>query len=477
MATTLIWFRQDLRLCDHRPLTRALELGHDVVCCYVYDQTTPGRNRIGGASRWWLHHALSDIQSQLEKLGGRLVLRQGDYEKVIPALAEECGADAVYFSRNYEPFMQNVEQAIKKTLDERDVTVRRFAGNILFDPDQLRTKGGTPFKVFTPFWRNCRSLPPPVEPLPAPDSIAFATRQPDSEALEDWKLLPTKPDWTTQFVKEWQPNEEAAHEALQQFLESSVGRYRDARNLPAKKGTSRLSPYLHYGQVSPAQVYHATTAHLAEQVKDTDGGDTFLSEIGWREFSYHLLNQFPELPHSEFRANFKKFPWKKNAKALKAWQQGQTGFPIVDAGMRELWATGWMHNRVRMIVGSFLVKDLLIPWQQGAAWFWDTLVDADLASNSASWQWVSGCGADAAPYFRIFNPILQGQKFDTEGDYVRRWVPELADVPKKWIHNPSEAPTDVLRAAGVVLGKDYPKPMIDRKAARQRALDAFAQIK
>ncbi len=477
MPTTLIWFRQDLRLSDHRPLTRALELGHDVVCCYVFDQTQPGRHRIGGASRWWLHHALTDLNTQLRALGGRLVLRQGTYTDVIPELIRECKAEALYFSRNYEPFMHEVEQSLKNTCDENDITVRRFAGNILFDPDMLRTKGGTPFKVFTPFWRNCRALPPPVPPLPAPDSISFARKQPRSDKLKDWSLLPTKPDWAGGLAKRWTPGEESAHVSLEQFLDESVGKYRDARNLPAHKGTSRLSPYLHYGQISPAQVWHATEAHVAEQLSDTAGGDTFLSEIGWREFSYHLLNQFPKLPEVEFRSNFKKFPWKKNAKYLKAWQKGQTGFPIVDAGMRELWATGWMHNRVRMIVGSFLVKDLLVPWQQGAAWFWDTLVDADLAANSASWQWIAGCGADAAPYFRIFNPILQGEKFDTDGDYVRRWVPELAGLPKKWIHNPGEAPADVLKEAGIVLGRDYPKPLVDRKVARARALDAFAKIK
>lgn len=476
MPTTLVWFRQDLRLSDHRPLTRALELGHDVVCCYVLDQATPDTHPIGGASLWWLHHALKDLDGRLRDHGGELILRKGRYVDELPRLAQDIGADALYFSRNYEPFMHDVEQQLKTAFDELGTTVRRFAGNILFDPDQLRTKGGTPFKVFTPFWRNCRTQPPPTPPLSAPKAIAFA-QQPASDALDDWQLLPTRPNWATQFEQEWSPTEETAHTQLEQFLDDTVGRYKDARNLPATRGTSRLSPFLHYGQISPAQVWHATEAHVAEHVGDTPGGDTFLSEIGWREFSYHLLTQFPDLPATAFRANFNKFPWKKNAKYLEAWQTGHTGFPIVDAGMRELWATGWMHNRVRMIVGSFLVKDLLIPWQEGAAWFWDTLVDADLASNSASWQWVAGCGADAAPYFRIFNPILQGEKFDKEGDYVRRWVPELKDVPKKWIHNPSEAPADVLRTAGVTLGKTYPKPLIDRKRARQRALDAFAKIK
>ncbi len=477
MPTTLIWYRQDLRLCDHRPLTRALELGHQVVCCYVLDQTTPGKHRIGGASKWWLHHALSDLGDQLRALGGELILRSGRYADVVPGLVEECEATALYFSRNYEPYMSDVEQSIKSGMDQKGVSVRRFSGNILFDPDMLRTKGGTPFKVFTPFWTNCRTQPPPVPPLPAPESIRFVKRQPESESLADWKLLPNAPDWAGEIAASWTPTEAGAHDSLEQFLTCSVEQYSEARNLPAVKGTSRLSPYLHYGQISPAQVWHGTESALAGTQTDRKGADTFMSEIGWREFSYHLLNQFPELPEKEFRRNFERFPWKKNSRYLKAWQTGQTGFPIVDAGMRELWATGWMHNRVRMIVGSFLVKDLLIPWQQGAAWFWDTLVDADLAANSASWQWVAGCGADAAPYFRIFNPILQGQKFDKDGEYVRRWVPELRELPKKWIHNPFEAPSDVLTQAGVELGKSYPKPLVDRKVARQLALEAFAQIK
>ncbi|MEM7081472.1 MAG: deoxyribodipyrimidine photo-lyase [Pseudomonadota bacterium] len=477
MPTTLIWYRQDLRLCDHRPLTRALEAGHEVVCCYVYDQHTPGRHRIGGASRWWLHHALVDLDAQLRQRGGRLILRAGRYADVLPTLVKESDASALYFSRHYEPFMADVETQLHADLTADGITVRRFAGNILFDPNQLRTKGGTPFKVFTPFWRNCLAQTPPSPPLAAPETIRFASSQPTSDSVDDWALLPTQPNWAGEMQATWTPTEEAAHQSLEQFLENDVERYNDARNLPSKKGTSRLSPYLHYGQISPAQVWHATTTHVAHRRGPSKGADTYLSEIGWREFSYHLLTQFPELPTKPFRENFERFPWKKNAKRLRAWQTGQTGFPIVDAGMRELWATGWMHNRVRMIVGSFLVKDLLIPWQQGAAWFWDTLVDADLAANSASWQWVAGCGADAAPYFRIFNPILQGEKFDKDGDYVRRWVPELADLPNKWLHNPAEAPANVLASANVTLGKTYPKPLIDRKAARQIALDAFAQIK
>lgn len=476
MATTLLWFRQDLRLSDHRALTEAVTRGDQLVCCYIYDQTTPGTHRIGGASRWWLHHALTDLAQQLNALGGKLVLRQGDYFDELSALVKQIKAHSLYFSRNYEPYMHAVEKKLHDELSADGIAVKRFTGNILFDPKLLHTKGGTPFKVFTPFWKNCLQQVPPGEPLPAPKKMVFKDRQPRSDTIKSLSLLPTKPNWAKGFG-EWDVSENQAHEQLEEFLNSTVSAYRDKRNAPAERGTSRLSPYLHYGQISPRQVWHATRHHVGQMGGENRGADTFLSEIGWREFSYHLLQQFPELPSKVFRANFKKFPWRKNAKLLKAWQQGQTGFPIVDAGMRELWHTGWMHNRVRMIVGSLLVKDLLIPWQQGAAWFWDTLLDADLASNSASWQWISGCGADAAPYFRIFNPALQGQKFDTEGDYVRHWVPELANMPKKYIHEPATAPEHVLEEAGVVLGKTYPKPVVDRKVARQRALDAFSSIK
>ncbi|NNF17273.1 MAG: deoxyribodipyrimidine photo-lyase [Gammaproteobacteria bacterium] len=477
MNNAIVWFRQDLRLNDHRALNRAVEEGYRIVACYVLDDKSPGEWALGGASRWWLHHALADLDKNLQKHGGQLILRRGDFVEELEGLVHEVEAKALFFSRNYEPYMHDVEQRLHDRLEDDGIEVKRFAGNILFDPATLRNKTNQPYKVFTPFWKSCLQQPPPPPPLKAPRQVDFVGGDVASLALPDLKLLPENPDWSGGLQDNWSVTEDAAHASLQEFLDDAVAAYRKERDIPGNKGTSRLSPYLHFGQISAAQVWHATQQHLTVHGKDTRGAETFLSELGWREFSYHLLQHFPKLQEQPFRANFANFPWRKNSRNLRAWQRGQTGFPVVDAGMRELWHTGWMHNRVRMIVASLLVKELLIPWQQGEAWFWDTLVDADLASNSASWQWVAGCGADAAPYFRIFNPILQGEKFDAQGDYVRRWVPELKKMPKKWIHRPADAPADVLADADVKLGKSYPRPIIDRKVARQRALDAFQKTR
>ncbi|NND65941.1 MAG: deoxyribodipyrimidine photo-lyase, partial [Gammaproteobacteria bacterium] len=344
------------------------------------------------------------------------------------------------------------------------------------EPDVIRNQSGSPYKVFTPFWKACCAATEPHLPRPAPKQLRPFDRILPSANLDDWQLLPTNPNWATGIAATWQPGEQSAHQRLQQFVNESMADYKEGRDRPDKSLTSRLSPYLHFGEITPRQIWHVVQPYL-DRADHEAGARCFLSEIGWREFSYHLLFHFSDFPEQPFRKNFLSFPWVKNDEALERWQLGQTGYPMVDAGMRELWHTGWMHNRIRMIAASFLVKHLLIHWQAGETWFWDTLVDADLASNSASWQWVAGCGADAAPYFRIFNPITQGQKFDPDGAYVKQWIPEIAQLSTKYIHAPWQAPAQELKDAGVKLGDNYPEPIVDHSEARQRALAAFEQAK
>jgi deoxyribodipyrimidine photo-lyase len=392
-----------------------------------------------------------------------MVLRRGAAPRVLDALLAETGASAVYATRGYEPWEAELEQNIAELCAARSAELRLFPGRSLFEPKSIATKDGRPFRVFTPFWKACLAAPLPRAPLPVPKRLSFISAK--SEKLPSWKLLPAQPDWAGGLRSAWEPSERAAAQRLVQFIDDALARYADDRNLIDDSTTSRLSPYLHFGEISPNQVW-AAVRHAAERPhgKSDRGAESFLRELGWREFSYHLLAQFPDLPRKPLRPEFDGFPWLDDAEALAAWQRGETGYPIVDAAMRELWQTGWMPNRARMVVASFLVKHLLIPWQEGAAWFLDTLVDADLANNSASWQWVAGCGADAAPYFRIFNPVLQGRKFDPDGAYVRSWVHELAKLAAPDIHAPWEAAPLNLAAAGVTLGKTYPRA--DRRARK-----------
>ncbi|MEM8949096.1 MAG: deoxyribodipyrimidine photo-lyase [Pseudomonadota bacterium] len=477
-APVLLWFRQDLRLADHRALSAAVATERPIIPVYILDDETPGAWRMGGASRWWLHKSLEALGADLEGLGSRLMLRRGASRDVITALMEETRADSVYVSRSYEPWARRLETEIADHLDSKGRTFRRFAGGLLFEPEVPKTKAGDPFKVFTPYYKACLALGPPKPPLPRPkSSLSAPANWPRSEDLDGWGLLPRNPDWADGFCETWEPGEAGAEVRLQRFLDGAMAGYSDKRNRPDIEGTSRLSPHLHFGDISPHRCWQAVEERLAADGQGAKGGRSFLRELVWREFSYHLLFHWPHLPEKAFRPEFEAFPWDENAAALKAWQQGQTGYPIVDAGMRELWQTGWMHNRVRMITASFLIKHLLIPWQAGEDWFWDTLVDADLANNSASWQWVAGSGADAAPYFRVFNPILQGKKFDPKGAYVRRYAPELSKLPDDYLHAPWEAPEAALSAAGITLGKDYPEPMVDHGKARQRALQAYDVIK
>lgn len=472
---TIVWFREDLRIADNPALTWALERGEPVVPVFVLDDESPGDWRLGGAARWWLYHSLSTLAADLHAHGASLILRRGPAETVIPDLVHETGATAVAWNRLYEGWARDRDSRIKAGLRRAGVDVASFNGRLLHEPWIPKTGNGEPYRVFSPFWKALLKLGPPEKPLSTPDLIPGRTDIP-SEALENWRLLPTKPDWTGGLRTTWTPGEAGAHARLERFLDDAMPAYDDLRNRPDRNGTSAMSPHLRWGEVSPRQVWHATQ-HSMDAAGSETAGMSFLRELGWRDFSYHLLYWWPDLPDVTWKPQFQSFPWRDDTASYRAWTQGMTGYPIVDAGMRQLYAIGWMHNRVRMIVGSFLVKDLLIPWQWGEVWFWDTLVDADPASNSASWQWVAGCGADAAPYFRIFNPVTQGQKFDPDGAYVRHWVPEIAGLPDKYLQAPWTAPRHVLAQAGLNLGRDYPHPLVDHKAARQRALDAFEQIK
>ncbi|MDX2142352.1 MAG: deoxyribodipyrimidine photo-lyase [Rhodospirillaceae bacterium] len=467
----IVWFRQDLRLADNPALHAAAATGRPVVALYILDDAGAGAWPMGGASRWWLHGSLTALAAALAKQGARLVLRRGDSARVLDAVIGETGAEAVYWNRCYEPEAIARDRAIKSALKTRNVAVESFNSALLFEPWELKTQSETPFKVFTPFHKAALKAPAPRAPLPAPKALNGYGTAMTGEPLDSWALLPSKPDWAGGLRASWVPGEMGAQAALKKFLDKSVGAYAQGRDLPGEALTSRLSPHLHFGEISPHQIWRATLAH-----EQNAGTASFLRELIWREFAHHLLFHFPAMPEAPLRAEFQHFPWKTDAETLTAWQRGRTGYPIVDAGLRELWATGWMHNRVRMIAASFLVKHLLQPWQAGAAWFWDTLVDADLANNSAGWQWVAGCGTDAAPYFRVFNPVLQGEKFDASGAYVRRWVPELAKLPDAWIHKPWVAPMDVLAAAGVTLGRHYPAPIIGLAAGRDRALAAFKEL-
>ena len=400
----LLWFRDDLRLADHAALRAAAK--RPVVACYVLD--TGGTHAPGAASRWWLHGSLTELAEELQALGGALILRRGAPEVVVPSLAAETNAAEVHCSKSFEPEGRRAEDAVRGALGQRGTELVLHAGALLFDPEVLRTQAGEPFRVFTPFWNACLRADPPAAPLPAPTKIRFAPNGAASDALEDWALLPTDPDWAGGLRETWSPGERAARARLRAFAARAISTYRDDRDRPDRAATSRLSASLHFGELSVRSAWHATRG-VGESSSDASRA-AFLRELAWREFARHLLWHWPELASEPLRREFRRFPWRDDAQQLSSWQRGRTGYPIVDAGMRELWHTGWMHNRVRMVAASFLVKHLLIPWQTGAAWFWDTLVDADLANNSVSWQWVAGCGADAAPYFRIFNPTLQGRE-------------------------------------------------------------------
>ena len=469
----IVWLRQDQRLSDHPAFAAAEAGGRAVIPCYVLDTRDTHTRRPGAASRWWLHHSLAELDHRIRERNGRLLLRHGNPVSVLTELALELQAGAVFFSRAVEPHCRRDEAALIFALEAHGIGAQGFEGNLLFSPEEIQNRSGAPFRVFTPFWKQCLASRTKMRIPTGPVSPRFSVDLPDGDRLEDWNLLPSQPNWATRIAQTWQPGEIAGHAMLEQFA-AKASAYSDHRNFPAEDGTSRLSPYLHFGNISAAQAYAGVTT---SGQKPSRGAASFQREVGWREFSAHLLFHFPHLPEKPFRPEFVDFPWEDNSALLRAWQLGRTGFPIVDAGMRQLWQTGWMHNRVRMVAASVLVKHLLIHWQQGEAWFWDTLVDADLANNVAGWQWVAGCGADAAPYFRIFNPVLQGQKFDADGRYVRRWIPELARLPDRYLHAPWLADEEVLRNAGIRLGETYPMPLVEPDVGRKRALAALETLK
>jgi len=475
MASVLCWFHQDLRLGDHPALTAAIAAGHAVIPVYVLDDASAGDWAMGGASRWWLHHSLDDLARGLERLGSRLVLRKGQAERILPALADETGAVALYTHSRGEPWSKTQLSKVADQLAAKGIPTHVENGSFLKDFGAVLSKAGTRLKVFTPYKRNLLSQGHPRTVLPRPGAVPAPASWPESSPLEALDLLPRSPDWSGGLNRAWRVGEAAALQRLDDFLQQGVDHYGTLRDRPSVMGTSRLSPHLHFGEISPVTVFHAVMEHAAGA--PSRDAEIFISEVIWREFSYELLDQFAAMPDQPLRPEFGNFPWRQDyGDDLQAWQRGLTGYPLIDAGMRELYATGWMHNRVRMITASFLTKHLLIPWQEGARWFFDTLVDADLASNSAGWQWVAGCGADASPYFRVFNPITQGEKFDAMA-YVRHWVPEIAGLDDKSLFAPFDAPEGLLLGAGIRLGKTYPLPLIDHPSGRQRALDAFAAIR
>ncbi|WP_065571584.1 cryptochrome/photolyase family protein [Microbacterium oleivorans] len=446
-SPSIVWFRDDLRLADHPALRAALDRGEPVIGLYVLDEESDGIRPLGGAARWWLHHSLASLADRLADRGSRLILRRGPAHRVVREVVEDAGAGAVFWNRRYGGPEREIDAALKSDLRDGDVEVASFAASLLFEPWTITTGAGKHFSVYSPFWRACLAQPAPRAPLPEPREVPGPSRYPASDDLDAWELLPTEPDWAQGLRDTWEPGEPAAKARLREFLEEDLGHYDDARDRPSAGATSLLSPRLRWGELSPYSVWHAAV--------EAPGASGFLSEIGWREFAWHTLYHFPDLATKNLRPEFDAFPWPRlKPAALRAWQKGQTGYAMVDAGMRELWEIGYMHNRVRMITASFLIKNLLIDWRRGEEWFWDCLVDADGASNTFNWQWVAGSGADAAPYFRVFNPELQADKFDKRREYIGQWAPEYTDADGQ-----------------------PPMPMVDLKATRQNALAAYEKVK
>ncbi|MGJ3243668.1 MAG: cryptochrome/photolyase family protein [Opitutales bacterium] len=472
-APVLVWFRQDLRLQDNQALAAAIDSGRPVIPVYIWSPDEEGGWVPGGAARWWLHQALQSLDDDLRGRGSRLVLAEGEALLALRLLIRKAGAEAVYWNRRYEPSAVSRDSEVKRALKEDGIEATSFNSSLLFEPQTVATNEGKPYQVYTPYWRNVkeRSVPKPVE---TPYAVwSHPAGWPDGTKLDALGLMPVIP-WYEKMAAFWTVSEQAAITRLRRYCKDGIQAYDDHRNRPDYDDTSHLSPYLHWGLIGPRQVWQAVreSDHSAKK-----GAQAFLRELVWREFAAHVLFHFPKTPEHPLREAYRDFPWETDKKALEAWQQGRTGYPIVDAGMRQLYAIGWMHNRVRMVVCSLLVKHLLQPWQDGARWFWDTLVDADLASNTLNWQWGAGCGADAAPYFRVFNPIIQGEKFDPEGAYIKRWVPELARLAPPHIHQPWETPGHVLEEAGIQLGDTYPEPIIEHRAGRERALAALEKMK
>lgn len=468
----IFWFRSDLRLSDNPALAAALETGQPVIAVYVHDEKNPGIWKPGGASCWWLHQSLEKLSAKIP-----LTFLRGDAFVEIPKLVAETGAKAVFWNRRYEPWAIKHDTKIKEKLKSSGIEASSHNGYLLFEPWEIAGKTGNPYKVFTPYYKACMErggIRPPVNAKVKPEAFIKHKGLP----LKDLGLMPAI-KWYGGMDNFWTPGEEGATARLKTFIKDGLKQYKADRDFPAIDGVSRLSPHLHFGEVSPHRVWHDVSTAIAKAGSGLTQthGQAYLRQLVWREFAWHLLYNSPDFPEKPWNKQFARFPWKKDSKRLRQWQRGLTGYPLVDAGMRQLWQTGWMHNRVRMVVGSFLVKNLLIGWREGEDWFWDTLVDADLANNAAGWQWIAGCGADAAPYFRIFNPILQSKKFDADGEYIKTYVPELKNLPAAYIHAPWEAPAETLKKAGIALGKDYPLPIVNHSEARTRALKAYEESK
>jgi deoxyribodipyrimidine photo-lyase len=468
MSGSIVWFRQDLRLADNASLLAAAKAGA-VLPLYVLDDAAAGEWAMGGAHRWWLHGSLQALGSKLEALGAPLILRRGSAAEIIPRLVQDTGATAVHTGAMAEPWARKQEEAVTKALPV-GVRLHLHRTATLFPFGHVKTKTGGDYGIYTPFARAARALGAPEPPHPAPQRLHGLAAE--SDQLDSWHLLPTKPDWAEGFRQTWTPGEAMAQTRARRFMADRLNAYHKGRNTPGEDLTSMLSPHLHWGELSPNQLWHWAAA-----AGSGEGLDTYHGELLWHEFSANLLWRNPRMPDTAQRADFAGFPWRRDKAGLRAWQRGQTGIPVVDAGMRQLWHVGWMHNRVRMITASFLVKHLLVSWVEGERWFWGTLVDGDLAVNAQSWQWVAGCGVDSQPFFRIFNPLTQGQKFDPAGGYVRRWVPELTELPDRWLHCPWMAPADVLAKAGIRLGRDYPRPVVGLEEGRDRALAAFRALR
>lgn len=472
----LYWVRNDLRLTDNPALTAAVASGRPVVPVFIWSPEEEGDWVPGTATRVWLERSLAALGKGYTRRGSRLLLRRGDGPSVLRDLCAELGATTVHASQRYEPDALRQEVRVRAMLQEAGIELKVFDGSLLNAPDSIQTLSGEPYKVFTPYYNACLKRGESSEPHPAPEKIPAPPKWPTSDTLATLELSPEHP-WVEDMMHYWEVGEEAAHARLAAFVESPVEDYPEDRDRPGVAGTSTLSPYLHFGELSPRQICHALSTYGGAGEDSSPARTSYIRQLYWRDFAHHLLYHFPDTTDEPLKPMFAPFPWVEDKEALRRWQRGQTGYPFVDAGMRELWATGWMHNRVRMVVASFLIKDLRIHWREGAAWFWDTLVDADLANNTLGWQWVAGCGADASPYFRVFNPMTQGKKFDSHGDYVRRWVPELAEVPDKYIHVPWEMAPIELAACGVQLGRDYPHPMVDHAEARKTALAIYDELK
>ena len=478
----LMWFRLDLRLHDNPALNAAIETAKALQAQLVPIYIASEQNELGSASRVWLHHSLQALNTDLfQELGVSMSLFQLEEPlAVFERLKQQYEVKGIYWNRCYEPSRILQDQAVKSFFKSQAIACQSFNGSLLWEPWDVTKADGEPYRVFTPFFRkgclSARSPRTPVALTKLDQTLLDPIRLAGACELNDMRLLPSLP-WANAMMSHWHVGERAAHTALQVFLENGLTSYKEKRNHPAQPHVSRLSPYLHFGEISVNQVWYAVKAHsqTTKTALDVDV-DHFCSELAWREFSYHLLFYHPDMPSRNLQKKFDVFAWQFNASFFQAWKRGQTGYPIVDAGMRELWQTGYIHNRVRMVVASFLVKNLLIDWRLGAQWFLDCLVDADLANNSASWQWVAGCGMDAAPYFRVFNPVLQGEKFDADGAYVKRFVPELARLPGKYLFCPWDAPAGVLQQAGVSLGKTYPNPIVDLSSSRDLALSHFKQL-